>query len=140
MPKTALVTGASRGIGNAVEVEQMFDETVKAFGSVDVVVNNSGIMPLSPIGKGDAALFDKVIQTNLRGTFLVMAQAAQRLAGGGRFIAFSSSVLARSFPMALISLQRPESRAWSTCLRMKCAAETSPSTPWRPDLSARSCS
>jgi 3-oxoacyl-[acyl-carrier protein] reductase len=28
----------------------------------------------------------------------VMAQAAQRLPGGGRFIAFSSSVLARSFP------------------------------------------
>jgi 3-oxoacyl-[acyl-carrier protein] reductase len=145
MPKTALVMGASRGIGKAVakklardgfavvvnyasnakeadatvaeiesdggqaiavkadvgnsaEVEQMFDETVKAFGSFDVVVNNSGIMPLSPMGKGDAALFDKVIQTNLRGTFLVMAQAAQRLAQGGRIIAFSSSVLARSFP------------------------------------------
>ena len=85
-------------VGNAAEVEQMFDATVKAFGTVDVVVNNSGIMPLSAIGKGDTALFDKVIQTNLRGTFLVMAQAAQRLAGGGRVIAFSSSVLARSFP------------------------------------------
>jgi 3-oxoacyl-[acyl-carrier protein] reductase len=85
-------------VGNAAEVENMFDETVKAFGSVDVVVNNSGIMPLSPIGKGDVALFDKVIQTNLRGTFLVMAQAAQRVASGGRVIAFSSSVLARSFP------------------------------------------
>src|SRR5215471_15906325 len=76
----------------------MFDEALKAFGSIDVVVNNSGIMPLSPIGKGDAALFDKVIQTNLRGTFLVMAQAAQHMAGGGRIIAFSSSVLAKSFP------------------------------------------
>jgi 3-oxoacyl-[acyl-carrier protein] reductase len=85
-------------VGNATEVEQMFNATVKTFGTVDVVVNNSGIMPLSAIGKGDAALFDEVIQTNLRGTFLVMAQAAQRLAGGGRFIAFSSSVLARSFP------------------------------------------
>jgi 3-oxoacyl-[acyl-carrier protein] reductase len=145
MPKTAIVTGASRGIGkavakrlardgfamvinyasnakeaeatvaeikagggqamavkadvgNAAEVERMFDETVKVFGTVEVVVNNSGIMPLSPIGKGDAAQFDKVIQTNLRGTFLVMAQAAQRMAGGGRIIAFSSSVLAKSFP------------------------------------------
>jgi len=145
MPKTAIVTGASRGIGkavarrlaqdgfavvvnyasnvkeadatvaeiqsaggqaiavkadvgNAADVERLFEETVKAFGAIDVVVNNSGIMPLSPIGKGDAAVFDKVIQTNLRGTFLVMARAAQRMAGGGRIIAFSSSVLARSFP------------------------------------------
>jgi len=85
-------------VGNGADVERLFEETVKAFGSIDVVVNNSGIMPLSPIGKGDAAVFDKVIQTNLRGTFLVMAQAAQRMAGGGRIIAFSSSVLARSFP------------------------------------------
>jgi 3-oxoacyl-[acyl-carrier protein] reductase len=85
-------------VGNAADVERLFVETTKAFGSIDVVVNNSGIMPLSPIGKGDAALFDKVIQTNLRGTFLVMAQAAQHMAGGGRIIAFSSSVLARSFP------------------------------------------
>jgi 3-oxoacyl-[acyl-carrier protein] reductase len=85
-------------VGNAVDVERLFEETVIAFGTIDVVVNNSGIMTLSPIGKGDAAVFDKVIQTNLRGTFLVMAQAAQRMAGGGRIIAFSSSVLARSFP------------------------------------------
>jgi 3-oxoacyl-[acyl-carrier protein] reductase len=69
-------------VGNAAEVEHLFEETVKAFGTVDVVVNNSGIMPLSPIGKGDAALFDRVIQANLRGTFLVMAQAAQRMVGG----------------------------------------------------------
>jgi 3-oxoacyl-[acyl-carrier protein] reductase len=85
-------------VGNADDVEQLFDETVKAFGTIDVVVHNSGIMPLSLIGKGDVALFDKVIQTNLRGTFLVMAQAGQRMAQGGRIIAFSSSVLARSFP------------------------------------------
>ena len=85
-------------VGNAADVERLFGETLKAFGGIDVVVNNSGIMPLSAIGKGDGALFDKVIQTNLRGTFLVMAQAAQHMAGGGRIIAFSSSVLARSFP------------------------------------------
>jgi 3-oxoacyl-[acyl-carrier protein] reductase len=85
-------------VGNEADVETLFAEVLKAFGSVDVVVNNSGIMPLSPIGKGDVATFDKVIQTNLRGTFLVMAQAAQHVASGGRIIAFSSSVLAKSFP------------------------------------------
>ena len=55
------------------------------------------ISPLSG-AKGDVEAFDKVIATNLRGTFLVLAQAAQRVAEGGRIIAFSSSVLAKNFP------------------------------------------
>ena len=79
-------------------MEKLFAETLKGFGSVDVVVNNSGIMALSPIGKGDVEAFDKVIATNLRGTFLVFTQAAQHISTGGRIIAFSSSVLAKSFP------------------------------------------
>jgi 3-oxoacyl-[acyl-carrier protein] reductase len=85
-------------VGNAADVEQLFAEAIKKFHCVDVVVNNSGIMPLSPIGKGDVEAFDKVIATNLRGTFLVFAQAAQHVSSGGRIIAFSSSVLAKSFP------------------------------------------
>jgi 3-oxoacyl-[acyl-carrier protein] reductase len=145
MRKTAIVTGASRGIGRAIalrlaadgfgvvinyagntakaeevvneitslggralaiqadvanpdDVKQLFEKTIKAFGQIDVVVNNAGIMTLSPITKGDVETFDKVISTNLRGTFLVLSQAAQQVAEGGRIIAFSSSVLAKSFP------------------------------------------
>ena len=85
-------------VAKPTDVERLFEDTMKNFGSVDVVVNNSGIMPLSPIGKGDVELFDKVVSTNLRRTFLVLAQAAQHIAAGGRIIAFSSSVLAKSFP------------------------------------------
>jgi 3-oxoacyl-[acyl-carrier protein] reductase len=85
-------------VANQTDVEQLFEQTMKQFGSVDVVVHNSGIMSLSPIGKSDVQLFDKVISTNLRGAFLVLAQAAQHLTSGGRVIAFSSSVLAKSFP------------------------------------------
>ena len=85
-------------VGNPADVEQLFAQTLKRFGSVDVVVNNSGIMPLSPIGKGDVEAFDKVIATNLRGTFLVFARAAQHISAGGRIVAFSSSVLTKSFP------------------------------------------
>jgi 3-oxoacyl-[acyl-carrier protein] reductase len=85
-------------VANQTDVEQLFEQTMKQFGSIDVVVHNSGLMLLSPIGKSDVQLFDKVISTNLRGAFLVLAQAAQHLTSGGRIIAFSSSVLAKSFP------------------------------------------
>lgn len=85
-------------VANPADVEHLFEETLKSFGSVDVVVNNAGIMPLSPIGKGDLDVFDRVVSTNLRGTFLVLAQSAQHVASGGRIIALSSSVLAKSFP------------------------------------------
>ncbi len=85
-------------VGDPTDVQNLFSKTLETYGRIDVVVNNAGIMPLSPIAKGDLAIFDSVISTNLRGTFLVFAQAAQHVAEGGRIIAFSSSVLAKSFP------------------------------------------
>jgi 3-oxoacyl-[acyl-carrier protein] reductase len=80
------------------DVERLFDDAAKALGTVDVVVHCAGIMPLSPIGDNDVQMFDRVIATNLRGTFLVLARAALRVTTGGRIIVFSSSVLAKSFP------------------------------------------
>jgi 3-oxoacyl-[acyl-carrier protein] reductase len=86
-------------VADAADVKRLFKEAADAFGGrIDVVVNTAGIMPLSPIVKGDVELFDKVIAANLRGTFLVLSQAAQHVSSGGRIIAFSSSVIARSFP------------------------------------------
>ncbi len=84
-------------VANAEDVERLFKESMDAFGRPDVVVHCAGIMPLFPIASGDVAAFDKVIATNLRGTFLVFAQAAQHVLDGGRIMAFSSSVLAKSF-------------------------------------------
>jgi 3-oxoacyl-[acyl-carrier protein] reductase len=145
MTRTAIVTGASRGIGRSIakrlatdgfsvvvnyagnakeaeeavneiksaggnaaaiagdisqpiDVSELFEKSAQAFGPIQVVVNNAGIMPLSPIIKGDVETFDKVIAINLRGAFLVLSQAAQHMVEGGRIIALSSSVLAKSFP------------------------------------------
>src|ERR1700730_4451008 len=85
-------------VANTEDVERLFKESLDAFARPDVVVHCAGIMPLFPIASGDVATFDKVIATNLRGTFLVFAQAAQHVSDGGRIMAFSSSVLAKSFP------------------------------------------
>src|SRR5580692_11063710 len=67
-------------VADPTAVKQLFEKTIEAYGRIDVVVNNAGIMTLSPIAKGDVEAFDKVIATNLRGTFLVFSQAAQHVA------------------------------------------------------------
>lgn len=80
------------------EVERLFKGTLETWGKIDVVVHCAGIMTLKPIIEGDVDHFDKVIAVNLRGTFLVLSQAAQHLTQGGRIIAFSSSQVIKCSP------------------------------------------
>ena len=85
-------------VARAADVERLFTQALEAFGRIDVVAHSAGIMTLSPIADGDLAAFDRVIATNLRGTFVVLGQAARHVAAGGRIIALSSSVIAKAFP------------------------------------------
>ena len=57
-------------VANAADVQRLFKEAVDAFDRINVVVNCAGIMSYSPIDRGDMDVFDKVITTNLRGTFV----------------------------------------------------------------------
>ncbi|MFM0742076.1 SDR family oxidoreductase [Paraburkholderia xenovorans] len=90
---------ASRGdVGAPEDVERIFSNALHAFGRVDVVVNSAGVMSPSAISDSDLTAFDAMIAVNLRGTFLMMSHAAQVLPEGGRFVALSSSVIAKNFP------------------------------------------
>lgn len=90
--------GVQADVAKPADVENLFKETLEAFGKIDVVVHTAGIMPLLTISGSNVETFDKVIATNLRGAFLVLGQAARHVPAGGRIIAFSSSVIAKSFP------------------------------------------
>ncbi len=48
-------------------VARMFDAAEAAFGGVDVLVNNAGIMKLAKLADSDDALFDSQIAINLKG-------------------------------------------------------------------------
>ncbi len=71
----------------------MFDAAEAAFGGIDVLVNNAGIMKLAKIADSDDALFDQQIAVNLKGSFNGMREAARRLRDGGRIVNFSTSVV-----------------------------------------------
>lgn len=139
LPKSALVTGSSRGIGAAiaarlsadgysvtinylnsrdlandhaqrivqaggqaisvqadvsdpVAVQRLFKETQDAFGGVDVVVSNAGIMRLAPFALMKDEDFDRMMAVNIKGSFNVLREAAQQVRDGGRILTLSSSI------------------------------------------------
>ena len=84
---------AKADVSDPRAVRGMFDAAEAAFGGVDVLVNNAGIMKLAKIADSDDALFDQQIAINLKGSFNAMREAAKRLRDGGRIINFSTSVV-----------------------------------------------
>jgi len=91
-------TALLANVSSSEQVAALFDATVKAHGRLDVVVHNAGIMELASLTDMPDDQFDRIIQVNLRGTFLMMKAASRALQAGGRFIALSSSVLAKNLP------------------------------------------
>jgi 3-hydroxybutyrate dehydrogenase len=59
------------------QVRRAFEAARKQHGPLDVLVNNSGIADSSPLVRTSKALFDRIIATNLTGTFLCSREAAQ---------------------------------------------------------------
>jgi 3-oxoacyl-[acyl-carrier protein] reductase len=85
-------------ISDSSAVRQMFEAAEAAFGGVDVLVNNAGIMSLASIAETDDASFDRHIAVNLKGTFNTLREATKRLRNGGRIVNFSSSVVGLLMP------------------------------------------
>jgi 3-oxoacyl-[acyl-carrier protein] reductase len=80
-------------VSDPVAVRDMFDAAEQAFGGIDVLVNNAGIMKLAKIVDSDDAMFDQQIAVNLKGSFNAMREAAKRLRDGGRIVNLSTSIV-----------------------------------------------
>ena len=89
---------ARADVSDPAAVRHLFDATEAAFGGVDVLVNNAGIMTLATVAEMGDAAFDRTIAVNLKGSFNTLREAAKRLRGGGRIINFSSSVVGLLMP------------------------------------------
>ena len=135
--KTALVTGASRGIGRGIalslakvgatvainyrenqpeamatadEVEKlgvkaiivkadvskkddcigMFALIKQQFGSLNILVNNAGVVAMGPAENVSEEEWDRVLNTNLKGQFLCIQEAMKIMPAGGKIVCISS--------------------------------------------------
>lgn len=85
-------------VADPAAVAAMFAAGQAAFGGIDVVVANAGVLELAPIAETDDALFDRTIAINLKGAFNVLREAARQVRAGGRIVSVSTSVVGLLLP------------------------------------------
>lgn len=71
-------------VSRVSEVNVMITTILNAFGHLDVVVNNAAIDPRESLFEVTEALWDEVINTNLKGPFFCTQEAARNMAPRGR--------------------------------------------------------
>lgn len=90
---------APADVSDSGQVHAMFDATLEAFGTVDVLVNNAGLVsPMLHFFEADEAWWRRIIDVNLTGHFLCCHRGARIMAkaGGGSIINMSSGGATRA--------------------------------------------
>ena len=71
-------------VTSEADVDNLFDQAVERFGTVDVLINNAGIADSTPVDEMPLELWSRVIETNLTSAFLCSRAAFRVMKGKGR--------------------------------------------------------
>jgi 3-oxoacyl-[acyl-carrier protein] reductase len=79
-------------VSKAADVKRIFAETKKAFGRLDVLVNNAGVYQFAPLGDITEEQFHRQFNTNVMGLILTTQEAVKHFGtGGGTIINIGST-------------------------------------------------
>jgi 3-oxoacyl-[acyl-carrier protein] reductase len=70
-------------VAKATDVKRLFEETKKAFGTLDVLVNNAGVYEFAPLEATTEDEFHREFNTNVLGTILATREAVKYFGGSG---------------------------------------------------------
>ena len=87
-------------VAKSEEVDRLFQIAIEAFGNIDGLINNVGMNIVSGVVDADPGLWNKIIDSNLNGTFLCARRAGQimRDQKKGKIVSISSIAGRRSAP------------------------------------------
>jgi len=79
-------------VSSAADVQRVVDHTMQRHGRIDGVVNNAAIGPLGTILDTEEALFERIVDVNLKGTYLLSRTALPHMIrqGGGSIVNIGS--------------------------------------------------
>lgn len=94
-------TAVRADLSDAGQIKPLFDAGRKAYGRVDILVNNAAVFFTGPLEEVDAARFEELFGLNVRAPLLTTAEFARQIgAEGGRIINISSGAARGSISRA----------------------------------------
>lgn len=78
------IAGTRLDVADGASIAAAADRAVAELGRIDIWVNNAGIYPSVPLLAMTDADWDRVLDVNLRGTFIGSREAARRMTAAGR--------------------------------------------------------
>jgi 3-oxoacyl-[acyl-carrier protein] reductase len=92
----AIAIGAD--ISKTAELRRLFSEAEKAMGRLDIVVANAGVHIERPLIENTEADYEYVFDTNTKGVFFTLQEAARHVRDGGRIVVVSTGGTQMHFP------------------------------------------
>lgn len=85
------VMAVAAHVGDEAAVAALVERTLDRFGGIDIAVANAGTNPhFGPTLEATAALWDKIMEVNLRGAFLLCKAVVPHMYAGGKIVIMSS--------------------------------------------------
>lgn len=85
-------------ISQSTHIKRLFDEAEQVFGKLHIVFANAATALIKPAVEVSEEEYDIMFDTNAKGVYFVMQEAAKRLEDGGRIVVTSSAGTKMLFP------------------------------------------
>ena len=88
-------------VASAGAIDKAFATIAERHGRIDILVNNAGMEEVRPSLEVDEALWDRILDTNLKGAFFASQAAARRMTNGGSILNLCSLTSEVGVPTAV---------------------------------------
>jgi NAD(P)-dependent dehydrogenase (short-subunit alcohol dehydrogenase family) len=73
-------------VGDVPRIDAAFDSVMQTLGRIDILINNAGVEQVCASGKVTESVWDRIMDTNLKGAFFCAQAAARRMAPGSSVV------------------------------------------------------